>query len=137
MDTLSIDIIMFAKYNTLLLLTALLCSCVDDDSSASESTSPTVDFEWTIRGDCSTPSVEVLFQSKSVTVGNSMWEFGDGTTSSETNPIKIYPKAGNYIVRLYTETNQVEKEIYVFRNSDGTAPQHHCFMSMARKTSAT
>ena len=31
------------------------------------------------------------------------WEFGDGTTSTEQNPIHAYPKSGDYTVTLTIE----------------------------------
>ena len=47
---------------------------------------------------------EVAFKDLSAgSITSWRWEFGDGTTSAEQNPIHKYNKAGRYIVTLYIE----------------------------------
>jgi len=42
----------------------------------------------------------VFFTNMSDSSNNRLWQFGDGTSSSVLNPIKIYNQAGNYTVNL-------------------------------------
>jgi PKD repeat protein len=42
----------------------------------------------------------VSFINKSTNYNSSSWDFGDGTKSTLTNPVKTYTKAGSYIVKL-------------------------------------
>ncbi|HRN78869.1 MAG TPA: PKD domain-containing protein [Ferruginibacter sp.] len=37
------------------------------------------------------------------TISNWLWNFGDGTTSDQQNPVKVYRNAGNYTVTLTVE----------------------------------
>jgi|GEM_PF-1244906 len=41
-----------------------------------------------------------------------LWDFGDGTTSTEQNPVHTYASAGEYTVRL-TVKNQYDEDIFV------------------------
>ncbi len=43
---------------------------------------------------------EVLFYSNGKFVTDYLWQFGDGTTSSEANPSHVYPGPGTYTVTL-------------------------------------
>ena len=85
-----------------------------------------VDFDYQIEGDCSSPALEVVMENKSSEADSYTWDFGDGTSSNETNPIKVYPKAGNYTISLsatFSRTTKLaEKEISIFKNSDGNGP---------------
>jgi uncharacterized membrane protein len=46
----------------------------------------------------------VAFQDESIgNITSWKWEFGDGTTSTEQNPVHAYGKSGRYIVILYVE----------------------------------
>ena len=58
---------------------------------------PTAAFEYA--GDCTTPEVEFTDQSSGNAI-NRLWDFGDGATSTEENPVHTYNSAGNYTVRL-------------------------------------
>ena len=55
--------------------------------------------------DC--PPLFVQFKNKSTAPGRFIksfyWEFGDGTTSIEENPSKLYLKAGKFTVKLFIE----------------------------------
>lgn len=44
--------------------------------------------------------IEVSFQNASTYAEDFIWEFGDGTTSTETHPTHIYQTHGNYQVKL-------------------------------------
>ena len=40
-----------------------------------------------------------------------LWDFGDGNTSNEKNPVHIYAAAGTYAVKLSVSTREEKKEI--------------------------
>ncbi len=44
--------------------------------------------------------LEVSFRDSSISATNYLWNFGDGTTSTEANPVHVYPNAGSYSVYL-------------------------------------
>ncbi|MET0300326.1 MAG: PKD domain-containing protein, partial [Flavitalea sp.] len=41
-----------------------------------------------------------IFDNTSLAGETFFWDFGDGTTSTETNPVHLYPNVGSYTVRL-------------------------------------
>lgn len=43
---------------------------------------------------------EIHFKNESKNADTYSWDFGDGTTSTDKDPVKTYPKAGNYTVTL-------------------------------------
>ncbi len=59
----------------------------------------------------------VYFTNLSANATSYLWKFGDGTTSTETNPKHIYPLGGNYKVWLYASnpggTDSIMKTIVV------------------------
>jgi PKD repeat protein len=59
---------------------------------------PNVDFSYT-GGGCTAPCA-VLFENKSKDATTYNWDFGDGTSSIETNPTKTYNVGGTYTVTL-------------------------------------
>lgn len=85
-----------------------------------------VDFDYRIEGDCSTPVLEVIIENKTLNADSYLWDFGDGTTSNQVNPKKVYPKSGTYSIKLAAsfsdEIVRIEKQINISRNSDGTGP---------------
>lgn len=48
-----------------------------------------------------------------------LWNFGDGNTSNETNPVHSYELAGNYIISLYayTSSSTVSTKIFTLSSS--------------------
>ena len=63
---------------------------------------PKADFNYTIVGDVE-DGKKVEFKDLSTDDGEVtkwFWDFGDGTTSTERNPIHVYKKSGNYTVSL-------------------------------------
>jgi len=57
--------------------------------------------------------------------GNCIWDFGDGITNMEMNPVHIYPQAGNYLVTLTissadTCSSSFSMEIFVTNEPDST-----------------
>ncbi len=56
---------------------------------------PTADFSYTIVND-----TEVHFTNNSTDADSYLWDFGDGNTSTETNPVHTYIAEGSYSVVL-------------------------------------
>ncbi len=74
------------------------------------------EFEATPISGCS--PLEVHFQNKSLGNPSSfLWDFGDGTTSTQENPVHVYEKGGRYTVSLTVKRedmeNTVEKNDYI------------------------
>jgi PKD repeat protein len=59
---------------------------------------PSVDFTYLVNG------LSVTFYNGATLANNYLWEFGDGQTSTETNPIHTFTNGGNINVKL-TATN--------------------------------
>lgn len=60
----------------------------------------------------------VSFTNNSVFADEYMWDFGDGSTSIESNPVHVFPNEGYYIVTLsawgfYCSVDEISFEIYV------------------------
>ncbi len=58
---------------------------------------PVSDFDYTINGN------QVAFTNLSTNATSSVWDFGDGLTGDDTNPIHNYANEGTYTVILYAE----------------------------------
>lgn len=63
---------------------------------------PTSDFEFLV------DNGEVSFLNKSSSANSYSWNFGDGETSTEINPIKVYSENGVYTVSLTVENECAE-----------------------------
>lgn len=81
-----------------------LTSCVDKEATYQVFPDPDVDFSYEVEGDEYTLDYYVVshiqFNNKSAKSGSFTWDFGDGTTSNEVNPVHKYVKAGQYNVKL-------------------------------------
>ncbi len=64
---------------------------------------PAVDFISTDTSGCKTPH-QVRFQSQASGASKWLWDFGDGSTSTEQNPTHTYTSFGEYDVRLTMTT---------------------------------
>jgi PKD repeat protein len=60
---------------------------------------PVASFSSSVSSLCQ-PGTPIQFTNQSTGANTYLWNFGDGTTSSQTNPAKIYTDAGNYSVSL-------------------------------------
>lgn len=49
----------------------------------------------------------ILFSDLSQNATTWLWDFGDGTFSTEQNPVHVYPETGNYEITLITSYNEV------------------------------
>ena len=81
-----------------------LSSCVDKEADYKVFPDPDVDFYFNVDGEEYILDYYVVshikFTNTSAKTGNYIWDFGDGTTSSETSPVHKYAKAGLYSVKL-------------------------------------
>ncbi|WP_020568196.1 PKD domain-containing protein [Neolewinella persica] len=59
---------------------------------------PQPDFSFAVRTACDSDSVR--FTNETTRANGFFWDFGDGTTSTATNPIHRYPASGPYTVTL-------------------------------------
>lgn len=86
----------------------LLSGCVDKVVDEQFFPNPDVDFTYNVDGDQYTMDFYVVstiqFNNTSSASGNFVWDFGDGTTSTEVNPTHKYEAAGNYRVTLTHDT---------------------------------
>ncbi|MEM9930933.1 MAG: PKD domain-containing protein, partial [Bacteroidota bacterium] len=77
---------------------------------------PQADFSYAVRTACDSDSVR--FTNETTLANGFFWDFGDGTTSTATNPVHRYPASGPYTVTLsatqggicFSETTQ---EIFI------------------------
>ncbi len=88
------------------LVAACLTNCKDDD----EVTIPELvaGFTQTIEDDRGT----VRFINTSENAQTYTWDFGDGTTSSEINPIKQYAESGTYTVQMTASNESGQTESF-------------------------
>ncbi len=76
------------------------------------------DFSFTNPNDCKPPTT-IRFNNKSTGTGQLtyLWRFGDGSTSTQTNPSHNYVSSGEYTVTLVTSNNQGCIDSVVKQNS--------------------
>lgn len=70
------------------MFTMLFLNCSDDDTN----NSPLADFQFLVEG------TQVSFNGTVENATTIAWDFGDGATSSEEDPVYAYPAAGEYTV---------------------------------------
>ncbi|GAB4515603.1 MAG: hypothetical protein Tsb004_24610 [Allomuricauda sp.] len=100
---------------------ALLLGCESDDSTLL----PTILSNFTFTLDEDTGTVEFINISEKAT--SYQWDFGDGDTSTEINPIKTYTASGTYTVVLTASntagaTSTFEDEITIVIKAPITLP---------------
>lgn len=84
------------KTVSLLMLTTLFLTC----SSKDEDHSPLADFQFLVEG------TQVTFNGTVKNATTIAWDFGDGSTSSEEDPVYAYAAAGDYdVVMTVSGTN--------------------------------
>ena len=92
----------------LILLTTLIVLCTGCPE-------PVADFEYSYTDNMA--PAEVTFTNKSTDADEFMWNFGDGNTSSSTNPTHTYNEGGNFTINLRAEsrygTNEASKSIQI------------------------
>ena len=106
-----------------------VCLSVMNCSSCSNETTPAsiADFTYQVEGDCLSPVLEVVFNNLSKHSDSYIWDFGDGTSSSDFEPRKVYSRSGTFTVTLEASNRNSATtfvmEIVIPRNSDGKGPQ--------------
>lgn len=84
-------------------------ACVDNDPEIHTFPDPDVDFTYSVSGDQYLVDYYVVstiqFTNTSAKDGAVTWNFGDGNTSNEPNPLYKYGKAGLYNVTLSIDAN--------------------------------
>lgn len=86
-----------------LLITSILALGSLAVSCQKEAEKPYADFDYTIDGVSTSTAYlpcEVIFENKSSNATRYEWDFGDGGTSTETNPTHIYADSGTYVIVL-------------------------------------
>jgi len=76
------------------LLLSSFIACDEKEEIAAPIVNPSVDFSFVVR------DFEVSFNSASTGTDAYSWDFGDGSTSMEENPVHTYAEIGDYAVTL-------------------------------------
>ncbi len=87
------------EYNVVLTVTGPGGQTIKDDLIVNVYPEPTAFFEAYPKV-VTIPGQSVTFANKSVEADNYVWDFGNGDSSTEQNPVYEYSKAGNYDVSL-------------------------------------
>lgn len=111
------------KFINKLLIAALaafsMASCSDPDPDYQVFPGDDVDFTYNVDGDEYAIDYYVVtavqFNNTSAKTGSVKWDFGDGTTSTENNPVHKYEAAGIYRVSLTIEgVGTVTKPLMIY-----------------------
>ena len=78
---------------------------------------------------CSLPA-QVAFTNKSFNGISYLWDFGDGTTSTDANPVHIYTEAGNYTVTLSVDGGDCGSDVIIKENYIKIDPSYICNVIM-------
>lgn len=106
----------FGQYDVSLTATNAEGTCTLTKLKTIEFLPPAADFEADLTYTC--PSTEIFFSNVSFNAATSLWDFGDGTTSTERNPVKSYTENGNYTITLTVANERgcvstLTKEAYI------------------------
>jgi len=82
-------------YLTLFLAIAFVISCEDDEAPKPQAAATFTASKTTVK-----VGEEVQFTNTSENATAFRWSFGDGTTSKEVSPKKLYTSSGSYLVSL-------------------------------------
>ena len=89
----------------------------------------TVDFKAQERVYCSLPA-QVSFTNKSMNGITYLWDFGDGTTSTEINPVHTYTEEGDYTVTLSVDGGECGNGTVTKQNYIRISPSYLCNILM-------
>ena len=108
---------------SLVMLTVLLLTC----SSKDEDHSPLADFQFLVEG------TQVTFNGTVANATTIAWDFGDGATSTEEDPVYAYAAAGEYTVAMTvtgpngsfkeTKTVTIEESIEILLTGGQAKPE--------------
>jgi gliding motility-associated-like protein len=112
----------FGDFTTKLTVTDTIVGCSDFTEKLVKIAKPNSNFTSNTQFGCG--PLTVNFEDTSTVSGNDtieswLWDFGDGTTSTEQNPTHIYENSGRYSVSLKTTlsttgfTNTITKSNYI------------------------
>lgn len=73
------------------------CKKDDDDDDGGSTQNPIASFQYEVNAN---NFLEVTFTNFSQNATSYMWDFGDGETSAEKDPVHVYAETGNYTVKL-------------------------------------
>jgi len=91
-----------------------ICSCVANDPDIVDLPNKDVDFYYTSQSIHYVIGEEVSFVNTSIIGSSYQWDFGDGNSSTEKNPVHRYQEPGNYYVKLTVDgTYSVSKPIMI------------------------
>ena len=99
-DTASPDYIETVGYNTVYVTITNQFGCMYEDSVHVAVIDPAISLSFTSEVQCDGTTVK--FTNTSTDAFGYLWLFGDGTTSTATNPVHLYPGPGTYTVTLTT-----------------------------------
>lgn len=101
------------KLGLLLVSTVAFVSCVDNEPEIQDFPDADVDFTYNVVGEDYTIDYYVVstiqFNNISAKSGSVEWNFGDGSTSNESNPTYKYSKSGLYNVTLTINATDGQK----------------------------
>jgi len=69
-----------------------------------------------------TDGFTVTYTNLSQLSGTYLWDFGDGATSTEENPVHTYPHKGKYVVTLYVTSGGTQAEASTVLLLDKSSP---------------
>lgn len=100
------------QYNILRILTTVILGlavgCNKDSAPTPVESVPDPIAEFTFSGTLVTPAT-VLFQNTSQHTDTYLWNFGDGTVSSDSCPTRVYSSAGTFNVTLFASFRSTGK----------------------------
>ncbi len=91
---------------------------VADDPNSNTSPQLTASFTYSPTQNLTAP-IKINFTNTSKNAESYLWDFGDGTSSTNTDPIKEFTKAGTFKVKLtaYNKTNSTSSSIDITVNA--------------------
>ena len=88
-------------------------------------------FSANITESCSSP-MTVLFSNQSYNADSYFWDFGDGSTSTDFNPIHTYLADGNYTVKLIASSINCGTDTIIKQNYIQISPHLPCIYFMTQ-----
>lgn len=84
----------YTKIWSLIVLSLLLANCSDDEPAA-----PLADFQFLVEG------TQVTFNGTVANADSITWDFGDGASSTEEDPVYAYSETGTFTVTMTVKGN--------------------------------
>lgn len=89
----------------------------------------TANFTADVVAGCAAP-LSVTFNNSSINAGSFVWDFGDGTTSTEVSPTHTYTALGNFSVQLIANAGSCGNNTFTRNNYISINPANPCIYSM-------